>query len=98
NLNAGSSATQLRELVAKWFLGEDHPSAATPYGTTTYALAGGALFGSGGPSYQDVFQGEMGDCWLLSSFAVTAANDRAVIQSMFIDDGTTLENGAQVHV
>jgi len=42
----------LHDLVDKWFLGEDY--AVTSY---SYALAGGTLFGSGGPSYEDVHQG-----------------------------------------
>jgi len=98
NLQAGSSATQLQELVAKWFLGEDHPTIYTGYIQSSYALASGTLFGSGGPSYQDVAQGELSDCWLLSSLATTADHNPAIIQGMFTDDGTTLENGAQVHV
>jgi Calpain family cysteine protease/Putative Ig domain len=102
NLYAGSSATQLQELVAKWFLGEDHPTIDTYYisgwGTASYQLASGALFGSSGPSYQDIAQGEEGDCWLMSSFSVTAAHDPSIIQGMFTDDGTTMENGVAVHV
>ena len=99
NLKAGSSATQLQELVNKWFLGEDHPVIDTQYiGSASYALASGTLFGSSGPSYQNVYQGAEGDCWLLASFGVTAANDPSVIQSMFISDGTTVENGVKVQV
>jgi hypothetical protein len=45
-----------------------------------------------------VYQGEEGDCWLLSAFAVTAAHDPSVIQSMFTSDGTQTENGIQVEV
>ncbi len=102
NLKAGSAATQLQKLVDKWFLGEDLPRIDTQYiqswGPGSYALASGTLFGSGGPTYKDVVQGEEGDCWLLSSFGVTAANDPAIIASMFTDDGNELENGVQVHV
>jgi hypothetical protein len=99
NLQAGNSATQLQELVAKWFLGADHPAIDTQYVSgASYQLAGGTLFGSGGPSYQDIFQGEEGDCWLLSSFASTVNHSSALIQGMFTDDGVTLENGVEVHV
>ena len=66
--------------------------------TVNYVPAAGTLFGSGGPSYQDLAQGEEGDCWLLASFAETAAIDPSVIQSMFTDDGTAVESGVQVHV
>ena len=55
------------------------------------------LFGNGGPSYQDVIQGQAGDCWLLSSLAITAARDAQAIESMFTDDGITLQSGAKVH-
>jgi hypothetical protein len=99
NLKVVSTATQLQLLVNKWFLGADHPTIDTQYtGSTSYALASGTLFGSGGPSYQDVAQGAEGDCWLLSSFGVTAANDPSVIKSMFIYDSTNMENGVAVQV
>jgi hypothetical protein len=100
NLAVGSSATQLQMLTEKWFLGEDHPIIDTQYwGTSGYALASGTLFGSSGlPSYQNVYQGQEGDCWLLASFAVTAnnANGQAIIQSQFTYEGTIGANGAEV--
>jgi len=101
NLGVGSSATQLQDLVDKWFLGMDHPTIDMQYlsgWSVNYALASGTLFGNGGPSYKDVYQGEEGDCWLLASAAETAAIEPSVIQSMFTDDGTTLESGVQVHI
>ena len=101
NLGVGSSATQLQDLVDKWFLGMDHPTIDMQYlsgWSVNYALASGTLFGNGGPSYKDVYQGEEGDCWLLASAAETAAIEPSVIQSMFTDDGTTLERGVQVHI
>ena len=52
NLYAGSPGWQLQDLVNKWFLGQDHPTAGA-----TYQAVGGYLFGASGPSYQDVFQG-----------------------------------------
>ena len=88
NLQVGNPASQLQELVDKWFLGEDTPTIDMQYisgSSASYALASGTLFGSGGPSYKDVFQGEEGDCWLLSVLAVTAAHDppssRACLQA-----------------
>ena len=101
NLQAGNPASHLQELVDKWFLGEDTPAIDMQYlsgSSVSYALASGTLFGSGGPSYEDVYQGEEGDCWLLSSFAETAAHDPSVIQSMFTSDGTQTENGVEVQV
>jgi len=101
NLGVGSSTTQLQDLVDKWLLGMDHPTIDTQYmsdWSVNYALASGTLFGSGGPSYKDVYQGEEGDCWLLASAAETAATEPSVIQSTFTDDGTALESGVQVHI
>ena len=42
----------------------DHPSAVG-----AYSAVSGSLFGSGGPSYTDVRQGAVGDCWLEASLA-----------------------------
>ncbi len=101
NLGAGGSAAQLQDLVDKWFLGMDRPAIDMQYlsgWSVNYALASGTLFGNGGPSYKDVYQGEEGDCWLLASSAATAENEPSMIQSMFTDDGTTLEGGVQVHI
>jgi hypothetical protein len=56
------------------------------------------LFNSGGPSYLDVEQGVIGDCWLLASLAEVADRDPQVIQNMFCYDGTTTVNGSTVGV
>jgi hypothetical protein len=99
NLVAGSSASQLQKLVDKWFLGQDHPQAAA-----SYQAVSGTLFGTGGPKYTDVAQGQEGDCVLLASLAITAARDSADIQGMFTDDGNNVwtvrfyQNGAPVYV
>ena len=54
------------------------------------------LFNNGGPSYLDVEQGEVGDCWLMASLAEVAARDPQDITNMFTYDGTTVDNGATV--
>jgi hypothetical protein len=72
----------LRDLVNKWFLGLDHP-AAVGY----YSAVGGVLFGKSGPSYTDVCQGYLGDCWLIVGFAETAARMPGIISSMFTANG-----------
>jgi len=97
----GSLPAQFQDLVDKWFLGMDHPTIDMQYQpgcAVNYAPASGTLFGSGGPSYKDVYQGEEGDCWLLASAAETAAREPALIQSMFTDDGPALEGGVPVHI
>lgn len=82
NLAAGSSATQLNELVGKWFLGADHP-VASGY---TYRAASGVLFVNG-PGYTDMHQGYLGDCYLISSLGAIAKSVPTAIQNMFIDNG-----------
>jgi acetoacetate decarboxylase len=81
NLSANSSATQMENLIKKWFLGLDRPS--TPY---TYQYASGSLF-QNGVSYQDINQGGVGDCYYLASLAATAFRSPSTIQNMFVDNG-----------
>jgi hypothetical protein len=69
----------------------NEPTAATPYNPVS-----GTLFAAAGPSYLDVQQGQVGDCWLLASLAEVAARDPADIRNMFTADGTTVENGVTV--
>jgi hypothetical protein len=96
-----TTSAQLQGLINQWFLGENQPTIDTQFWSTSgYALANeGTLFGSsGGPQYTDIYQGEEGDCWLLSSFAEIALKRPDIIQGSFTDDGQVLENGVQVHV
>jgi hypothetical protein len=81
NLSANSSATQMENLINKWFLGLDRPS--TPY---TYQYASGPLF-QNGATYQDIDQGTLGDCYYLASLAATAFRSPTTIQNMFVDNG-----------
>ena len=88
NLYAGSSGSQMEDLIGKWFLGLDRPVAKSPDGATTYAykFASGALF-QNGISYQDIKQGYVGDCYFLAGLAETVLKSPSTIQSMFIDNG-----------
>ena len=70
-----------------------NPAAATGYSP---APASAPLFNNGGPSYLDVEQGAVGDCWLMASLAEVAARDPQDIKNMFTYDGTTVDNGATV--
>jgi hypothetical protein len=83
NLYAGSSATQMERLIGKWFLGLDRPTAASG---TTYRSCSGSLLQSG-VSYQDINQGNLGDCYLLAALAGTAYRTPSTIQNMFTDNG-----------
>jgi trimeric autotransporter adhesin len=93
NLAAGStSATQLNELIGKWFLGTDLPSstvAMSGYNTysVSYSAVSSPLFGASGPSMNDVNQGYLGDCYLLSSLAEVADKNSGTISSMFTSNG-----------
>src|SRR3990172_2095223 len=81
NLSAGSTATQLGNLVNKWFLGLDRPAASG-----AYRQIAGTLF-VGGAAYTDVKQGSVGDCYLMASLAEVALRNPSTITSMFIVNG-----------
>lgn len=84
NLAAGSSATQLNDLVAKWFLGADEPVLSDP--SFVYKTAAGSLFPHT-PNHSDEFQGELGDCYFISSLGTIADSNPAAIENMIIDNG-----------
>ncbi len=62
------------------------------------APAGAPLFNNNQPSYLDVEQGVAADCWLMASLAEVVDRDPQIIKSMFVPDGTTVDNGATVSV
>ncbi len=82
NLFAGSSATQMENLIGKWFLGNVRPSAPG----TTYQFVNGSLF-QNGISYLDIDQNAVADCYFLSSLGAVAFRSPSIISSMFIDNG-----------
>ncbi len=67
----------------------DHPTGGT-YSPVIVPL------GANSPSYLNVQQGAVGDCWLLASLAEVADRQPSVIQNMFTYMGTELENGTTV--
>ena len=81
NLAAGSSATQLSELVGKWVMGTDTPSTKVSVDgsnfSVSYSTSSKPLFAASGPSMNDVNQGALGDCYLLSSLAEVASQNSA---------------------
>jgi hypothetical protein len=92
NLAAGSSATQLSELIGKWFLGTDLPSSKVamtgyPSFSVSYSPCSSPLFAASGPSMNDVNQGYLGDCYLLSGLAEVADQNPNLISSMFTANG-----------
>jgi hypothetical protein len=84
NLAVGSSATQLNDLVGKWFLGADEPTLTSS--SYVYNLAAGSLFPHA-PTITDEFQGQLGDCYLISSLGTIADSNAAAIENMFVDNG-----------
>lgn len=84
NLVTGSSATHMQNLISKWFLGSDRPKASSSYRYTE-----GSLF-QNGIHFNDIVQGNLGDCYFLSSIASVAQEKPQFIEQMFIDnkDGT----------
>jgi len=92
NLAVGSSATQLSDLIGKWVLGTDLPSSNvnmtgySPY-QVSYSTSSNAVFGAAGPSMNDINQGYLGDCYLLSSLAEVAEQNAGDITSMFTSNG-----------
>ena len=83
NLAAGATTANFTKLIDKWFYGTDVP-AAPGY---TYRAASGTLFGASGPVYTDAYQGELGDCYFISSLGSIAESCPAAIQNMFINNG-----------
>ncbi|MDA7509905.1 C2 family cysteine protease [bacterium] len=93
NLYAGSSESRVEKLISKWFHGTDSPAAPQRY---TYLDL--PLFFDGARA-ADVTQGQLGDCYLLSSLSAIAESSIASIDGrhpsvypgdMFVDnqDGT----------
>jgi hypothetical protein len=84
NLAAGSSATQLNNLVGKWFLGTDHPVLCDT--SLVYRSVAGSLFPHT-PSHLDEDQGELGDCYLISALGTLADSNPAAVENMIINNG-----------
>jgi hypothetical protein len=96
NLTAASSQTQADDLIDEWFLGANLPSLSlSAVGGAnlhpTYQNSTLPLYGpSGAPTYQDVNQGYLGDCYFLSALGEIALKDPSAIESMISSNG----NGA----
>jgi hypothetical protein len=69
----------------------DEPTAAA-----VYRGVSGTLFGPNGPTYLDVQQHRLGDCWFLASLAEVAARAPQIITSMFTCTGTMTVCGSTV--
>jgi hypothetical protein len=93
NLAAGGSATQLADLVDKWFYGNDLPTNNDFAGSgwdfnSPYAYANGSLFGNGS-YYYDIGGGNSPDLDsdLLAGLGALAKSDPAAVTRLFHDNG-----------
>jgi hypothetical protein len=91
NLGTSSDAARLSGLIGKWFLGTDLPSSSVIAGgsrfSVTYSNSAKPLYGASGPSWTDVNQGRIGDCYLESCLAEVAYKNPSMITSMITDNG-----------
>jgi hypothetical protein len=77
---------------------------AVDAGVTYTSFSNDPIFASGGPSANDIFQGNVGDCYFLAVLSSTAKVDPARIQQSVLDmgDGTVIvqldKNGKAVYV
>jgi Calpain family cysteine protease len=93
NLTASSTQTQADKLIGEWFLGTNLPSLSLAsvgqanlnpvYRTSTLPLYGS----SGAPTYQDVNQGYLGDCYFVSSLGEVALQNPSAIENMISSNG-----------
>ncbi|PWT89061.1 MAG: hypothetical protein C5B56_07740, partial [Proteobacteria bacterium] len=88
DLAVDATATQIQELADKWLYGTDLPR-NTYVGGIIYAPAPSdlPLFAGGGPSMDDINQGNAGDCYFESALAEIAYQNPSLITSMFVDNG-----------
>jgi hypothetical protein len=88
NLSATSKQADVHELIGKWFLGTDLPSTAHTGSEAAYEVQKGPLFAADGvPTYHDVNQGELGDCWFVATLAEVALQDPSAIEEMITKNG-----------
>lgn len=89
NLSATSTQAQVDDLIGKWFLGTDLPSmAGTGSIEATYEVHKGPLFAAHeAPSYLNVNQGSLGDCWFVATLAEVALQDPSAVESMITNNG-----------
>lgn len=92
DLKAGTTTTQLTELIGKWFSGTDLPDPTVYEESNTavsYKSSNLPLYGStGAPVVGDISQGADGDCELCAGLVELAVNDASAIESMIVSDGS----------
>ena len=96
-LKVGGPTSVLADLVNKWFLGLDLPSIQGAYVKGSFSPASkysspsdfssDPLFSSSGPSYKDLEQGALGDCYFVSALGTIADASPQAIENMFLKNG-----------
>lgn len=80
-LSEGSSATQFNQLISTWFDGANDPKSSS-----SGNVDGRPLFAKGGPSINDITQGSIGDCSLLSALQAVVETAPDFIKSMIVQN------------
>jgi hypothetical protein len=81
SLSEGSSATQFNQLISTWFDGANDPKSSS-----SDHVDGRPLFAKGGPSINDITQGYIGDCSLLSALQAVVETAPDFIKSMIVQN------------
>ena len=81
SLSEGSSATQFNQLISTWFDGANDPKSSS-----SDNVDGRPLFAKGGPSINDITQGNIGDCSLLSALQAVVETAPDFIKSMIVQN------------
>lgn len=81
SLAAGSSVTQFNQLISTWFDGANAPESSS-----TAHVDGRPLFAKGGPSINDITQGGINDCALLSALQSVVNIAPDFIKSMIVEN------------
>ena len=95
NLQVGTTAAQLTELIGKWFLGSDLPDPTAQGATSSVTISPTyqsfttlPLFAANGvPTVADINQGDVGDCELCAGMIEVVLNHPNDIESMITSDG-----------
>jgi Ca2+-binding RTX toxin-like protein len=76
--------------VSKDPLGQNLPDPGVASGTAYSNFGNSPLFGPGGPSPDDIHQGELGDCWYVSALSSVARKNPGHLQNQAVPfgDGT----------
>lgn len=81
SLNEGSSVAQFNQLITTWFDGANDPKSSS-----SDHVDGRPVFAKGGPTINDIQQGGVGDCSLLSALQAVVEAAPDFIKSMIVQN------------